>query len=213
MKKKIESHINNTVNNQQITYKHVAIEGLDGVGKTTAANILSKNIKWKFVEKPLCYLLDNKENIDSYLQIRDRVNLLTNDNILRAWFYGLGNIYTTKLVQDKNIITDRHIVSNYFWCGYDDTDKIFALLVELMGVPDYTIILQSSQEAIYNRLKERNHNDSDLHKIELYDIFYSKSIAFLEKYSMPYSIVDSTKLNKKEVADKIEEILRMKEIL
>ena len=37
---------------------HIAIEGLDGVGKTQTAKLLAKQYNFTFIEKPLHYLTD-----------------------------------------------------------------------------------------------------------------------------------------------------------
>ena len=39
---------------------HISVEGLDGVGKTTVCSLLSKEIDFEYIEKPLRYLFDNK---------------------------------------------------------------------------------------------------------------------------------------------------------
>ena len=40
---------------------HIAIEGMDGVGKTTAGKRLADQLHFKFVEKPLHYIFDSDE--------------------------------------------------------------------------------------------------------------------------------------------------------
>lgn len=37
--------------------RHISIEGMDGVGKTTLSNRIAEKLGYKFVEKPLHYLL------------------------------------------------------------------------------------------------------------------------------------------------------------
>lgn len=52
----------------------------------------------------------------------DRRSYINNQNNieLKALFYGLGNIYLSDKYRDIDIITDRHLVSNYFWNSSDD---------------------------------------------------------------------------------------------
>ena len=72
---------------------HIAIEGMDGVGKTTVANILAKKLNFTIVEKPLHLLFDQNDSFTNYIKYRDYVNLQVDNDPLRAWFYGLGNIF------------------------------------------------------------------------------------------------------------------------
>jgi len=37
---------------------HIAIEGMDGVGKTTVAKELARRLTFSFIEKPLHYLFE-----------------------------------------------------------------------------------------------------------------------------------------------------------
>ena len=58
---------------------HIAIEGMDGVGKTTAARNLAKILNFKLVEKPLHYMLDeNEDNYANYIRIRDYIDYYLN---------------------------------------------------------------------------------------------------------------------------------------
>jgi thymidylate kinase len=45
---------------------HIAIEGLDGVGKTSTAKLLADEIGFKFIEKPMHYLTD-VDGINNYI--------------------------------------------------------------------------------------------------------------------------------------------------
>ena len=38
-------------------------------------------------------------------------------------FYGIGLLYATRC-SDENIIYDRHFVSNYYWHGNEETQKL-----------------------------------------------------------------------------------------
>ena len=46
---------------------HIAIEGIDGVGKSTAAKNLAKRLDFTLVEKPLHFLFDEDGNEDNYI--------------------------------------------------------------------------------------------------------------------------------------------------
>ena len=58
---------------------HISIEGMDGVGKSTTCKLLAERLHYKFIEKPLHYLLDETEtSFEEYIKIRDRVNVNPN---------------------------------------------------------------------------------------------------------------------------------------
>ena len=145
---------------------HISIEGMDGVGKSTTCKLLADKLGYEFVEKPLHYLLDDKDDeISQYQKVAKRVN--SNQNrTFTAWYYGLNNIYLYEKFKDKNIVTDRHIVSNYCWSESKDNGDIYNLILKKIGKPKLTVILYAKPEVIMSRLKKRDINDSDLCKVE-----------------------------------------------
>ena len=123
---------------------HIAIEGMDGIGKTTAGTRLAEKLHFRFIEKPLHYLFDSDDDFTNYIRIRDYINRQSDNDALRAWFYGLGNIFLYHRFKGENVITDRHILSNYWWCGGKTTEPIFECIINLIGKPDYTFLLWAS---------------------------------------------------------------------
>ena len=172
---------------------HIAIEGMDGVGKTTTCKLLAERLGYKFIEKNLRFLFDENDSFDNYFRIRDKVNA-NPDRLFTSWFYGLGNIYLYTMFKDENIITDRHFLSNYAWSGTDDNTEVYDLLVKKLGFPDLTVILYADETAIFNRLRSRDENDSDLDKVKKAKEKYEKMVFFCEKYKMPYMVVDTSNL-------------------
>ena len=71
---------------------HIAIEGMDGAGKTSVAKLLAEKIGFKFVEKPLHYMLDEDGTLDNYMRISKDVNKQSEMSI-KTLFYGLGNVF------------------------------------------------------------------------------------------------------------------------
>ena len=186
--------------------KHIAIEGMDGVGKTTICKLLSKRLGYEFVTKPIHYLTDADENNwPNYIRARDIANKSDNRDF-SAWFYGLGNIYTYELFKDKNIITDRHIVSNYCWSGSPSNMDIYNLIIKKIGKPALTVILYAGEETIKNRLLSRNIKDKDLERVSKSEIVYEKMISFCELKHFNYVVIDTNKLTPEEIVDRILEV-------
>lgn len=95
----------------------IAIEGMDGVGKTTIALELAKRNNFKYIGNAIHTLFGiTKENSEYYKFFQDKedeIFLKSGNDILRAWLCSLGNIYTMTQKKYENIIIDRHILSNF----------------------------------------------------------------------------------------------------
>lgn len=182
---------------------HISIEGMDGVGKTTTCRLLSEKLGYKFIEKPLHYLFDDSENdISRYQRIARDVNANPNRDFT-SMFYGLGSIYMYGEFKDQNIITDRHLASNYAWSGTEDNIDVYDLLVRKLGAPRLTIILYSPSKTIIERLKDRNKKDKDIERVKHSENIYKRMIEFCKKYKFPYVLIDTSKLTVEEVVNQI----------
>ena len=186
--------------------KHISIEGMDGVGKTTICNLLAKATGYTFITKPLHYLTDGDgDNWPNYYRARDIANNSDNKDF-SAWFYGLGLIYSYEKFKDQNIITDRHIVSNYCWSGVPSNMDIFDLLIKKIGKPTLTVILYADEKTISSRLTKRDPMDSDLKRVHKTEQVYEKMISFCELKHFPYIVIDSSKLSPTEIVERILEV-------
>lgn len=186
---------------------HIAIEGIDGVGKSTIAKELAKKLNFIFIEKPLKYLFDQGGEDKNYIRIRNYVNKQTN-RLFTSWFYGLGNIFLYHYFKDKNIITDRHLVSNYCWSGTAESENVFNLLVEELGCPDFTFLIYASPEVVIERIKKRNLNDPDIKKTELIPKLYPKMEGFLIKHNMNYLFINTSNLDVNQIINIIIDTLK-----
>ncbi len=186
---------------------HISIEGMDGVGKSTICKELSKHLNYRFVEKPLHYLFSNPKDITLYQQISKRVNQ-NEDRTFTAWYYGLNNIYLYTLFSNENIITDRHIVSNYCWSGTADNEDIYDMILSKIGKPSLTVILYATPEVIRSRLIQRNPKDGDLKKVLQAEENYKKMLYFCEKKKLPFIQIDTSHLSKNQVVETILEKIK-----
>ena len=186
--------------------KHIAIEGIDGSGKTTVGKLLAQKLGFEFVTKPLHYLTDQDENNwPNYIRARDIANNIGNKNF-SAWFYGLGCFYTYIRFRDKNIVTDRHILSNYAWSGETANIDIFDLIVKKIGAPTLTVILYASEKELKNRLFKRDKDDHDIKKLPHLDTIVEKMVSFCELKHFPYIVINTDSLTPEEITNKIIEV-------
>lgn len=172
----------------------IAVEGMDGCGKSSVAKALAKKLKYEYCAFPnkSFFEMDNAQ----YKKLCRKVYNLE-DSYCKALFFGFGNIIATKNIKD-GVVIDRHLLSNYFWNGTNESEIIFEMLLKLIGSPDLTIILYAGNQERMNRIYQRNPNDLDLTDPEKMVFGYDKMISFASKYSLPFIIINTEKydLNK-----------------
>ena len=179
----------------------IAIEGMDGVGKTTIAKKLAENLNYIYIDKPLHYLLgtEQEKQSDKTFNIILRRMYDIDDPIIRSWMIGLGNLYSCRQFEGKNIVLDRHFVSNYFWNGAEESKPVFKSMIELIGKPDITILLYASPQTRRKRVYLRDKNDRDLSDSEIWVEGYDKMKKFLDDFDLPYIPINTENRNIEEV--------------
>ena len=186
---------------------HISIEGMDGVGKSTTCSLLSERIGYEFVEKPLHYLFDDDGGIERYQAIAKKVNS-SSDRDFTSMFYALGSVYMYGRFKDRNIVTDRHLASNYAWSGTDYNKDVYDLAVKKLGAPKLTVILYAPTDVIIQRLKMRNKDDKDIKRASESERIYARMIDFCKDYHFPYVVIDTSKMNPEQVVEAIMEELK-----
>ncbi len=182
----------------------VAIEGMDGVGKTTVAKSIEKDLEFTYVKDPLKELFEIED--EHLLRISEKLFTSASDKLI-SWYLALGDIYALEKYKNKNVVMDRHVLLNYFWNGNESTEKIFETEIDLFGKPDLTILLEASTETRMKRIKDRNINDPDLNKPTMKEYGYDKLKDFLDKYDYNYKIINTDNLSIEEVIDKAKQII------
>ena len=187
----------------------IVFEGIDGVGKTSLAQKLSHQLNYKFIETPLSELMFNNPQI--YAKVVDYIHSYL-PGFLRAWFYSFSNLYLSeKYCQEhstnqRNLITNRYVVSNFAYNSDNYTGNFFANLFQFLTKPDLTIYLTADLETIKQRISNRNKDDKDLLQVE-----YNKNVReplmlnFLKQNynAKQVAIINTTNLNLDEVYKKI----------
>ena len=197
----------------------IAIEGMDGVGKTTIAQELAKRNNYTYIGNAIHQLFGITDKDSSYYKMfqskEDEIFLRSGNDIIRAWLCSLGNIYTATQVKDKDIIVDRHILSNFQQNGTRENRKIYQTLIELIGIPDMSVILYASPEVRLERIYNRNKEDKDLRDKSIITDEYNRMIKFAEKFKMPYIVINTERKSIENIIQEIEEkvIKRNQEVL
>lgn len=185
----------------------IAIEGMDGVGKTEIAKYISEKYAFSYIYKPLNNFYNSTNSTDDMMKTAKKIYEV-DSSVLRAWYIGLGNVYTIQMNQGKNIVVDRHYVSNYYWNGDEQSDPVFETLINTCGKPDLTIILYASVEERMKRIMKRDSSDPDLKDPEKYDDGLEKMCYFVQKYNLPYKIINTENLSIEDVKSEVDISLR-----
>lgn len=174
----------------------IAIEGTDGVGKTTLAAALAEHLHFELTKTPIGHLFGIDEGQSR--EIFEHVVSYQNP-IFTAWFLELNDLFFLINSKNKNIIIDRHILLNVYWNYNETTKPIFDLSINYAGKPDLILYLTAKKETIIERLRSRDPDDSDLKTVEHIDFSGEKSIAFLEAYNYRYEVIPTDGLSCQEV--------------
>ena len=134
----------------------IAIEGLDGSGKTTIAHLLGTAVKCPVVEKPLRWLLQHEyeQELRSYNDVVHRVNALQ-DPVCRQWFYALGWLLVGKKYRNQLVVVDRYMVSGYSYNASGYFESIWQMVTDIVGPPFLTVLLEVNEHERKRRLEQR----------------------------------------------------------
>lgn len=186
----------------------IAIEGMDGVGKTIISKMLADKLDYQYIDKPFKFLFSKLNLSEADIKTLEWKLYETYDEALITLFYGMGLLYGTRCNSNKDIVYDRHFVSNYYWHGNEETDSLHAELINLCGKPDLTVLLTASVSTRIKRIYERNNQDLDLSNSAMYDDGTSKMLEFLQNNKFNYIVVDTEKLLPDEIVDIIMEYVK-----
>ena len=186
----------------------IAIEGMDGSGKTTVAKYISNYFNYKYITKPFDFLFKDFGFTESQIKDIEWCLYKTQDEALISLFYGMGLLYGTRVIKDEDVVYDRHFVSNYYWHGNEETELLHDLFINYSGKPDLTLLLRASTKTRMELIYKRDSHDRDLSNISMYDDGYDKMITFLENKKFNYEIIDT---DNKTIDEVIESCVNTKE--
>ena len=173
---------------------------MDGVGKSTIAKKIAKSLGYIYLDKPLKELFQTeKTNGEELLSIISNKIYDFDTEIIKAWFFGMGNIYSFLKYKNEDLVIDRHFASNYFWNGTSETNCIFKNMIDLIGVPDLTIVLYASVKTRIERIYSRNPKDYDLQDQEKHVDGYDKMLNFFNQFNVPYIFVNTENKTEEEI--------------
>lgn len=178
----------------------IAIEGLDGSGKSSISKYISKKYNFEYKNN----YLENMLNFDDSDFYRMKNKLDDNNNIARTMIFMSSLIYSFKNC-NRNTVFDRYILSEYYYDGSKETDSLFDYFMSLNMIPDLTIVLYASDDVRFKRIIKRDSNDPDLNKINNGNMLYKKMFNFIKKYNINSLIIDTDNLSIEQIITIIDE--------
>lgn len=184
----------------------VAIEGLDGSGKTTIAKMISEKLNFEYKSDYLEKML-NIDDVEFY-SIKKRINECENNNEVRALLFISALLFEFHGKSNQDICYDRNILSEYLFDGFEETEEYFNLIVKKGYVPDLTIVLYANIKLLEKRIKCRcdKRKDKDYEAILNSDIKYKKMLDFAQRNKIKIRIID---INNKSVDEVFEECKKL----
>ena len=174
----------------------IAIEGIDGSGKTTIAKALTEKLGAEY---------SSQKALSTHMGIEDQCYLeycnayrknVNGDPKSMFMLYGLS-CYLSGC--KTNVVCDRHLPTVHFWYGTEETFQIAEMIYAVSARPDMTFVLSVDRKRAKQRIKKKIDENvispqtalRDFEKAELADTFVDKVVPFLKHFSLPYEIIDT----------------------
>lgn len=182
----------------------IAVEGLDGSGKTTIARLLSKRIGCGFVEKPMRWLLQrgDEAGLGRYDEVVNRVNALESA-VARQWFYCLGWLLIAGRHHDSLVVVDRYVLSSLSYNYSESFDDICALALNFASPPLFTVLLAVSEGERLRRLGQRSADESEFADLGQDVSRFARMQAYLDRQNWPHIVVTTDSADPAQVVDAI----------
>ncbi len=173
---------------------NIAIEGMDGVGKSSVAELLAKSLGYEHFEQKII----DKLGMDKEFY-KEFVNYVRNSNNkkMSALFFTLRCMIDNSDSFDS--IVERSITSLAYYEKDNIDKKMLETILSLGVIPDLTFLLYAPPEERIKRIRKRNPYDEDLDNPEALVDGYDTMLEFLHSYNIPYVGIDTTELSLEDV--------------
>ncbi len=173
----------------------ITFEGVDGAGKTTLAEMVTRELKYK-------YLNAIPDLLNPILPEMSK----TKSPLVTFNFFSLCNSYRSfeikELLLNKGVIIDRYFFSTFSYHrlmlgdSVDEALKLYQKTESNFLLPDIIIFVTASKEVIHQRISKRENGENKKQwygdKISLsLDIVSSYQIT-LDKMQIPYFHIDTS---------------------
>lgn len=183
----------------------IALEGMDGSGKSTIAKMIAPSLGYKHYEQKMVdkYGMDKSFYNHFMKYVRN-----SNNKKLGTIFYTFRCMIDVDEEENDNSIVERSIISMYYFERNNLEEKDWDFLLSLGVIPDLTIILYANVEERIKRIMMRDPNDKDLTSSEALSDGYDVMLDFTRKYNIPYIGIDTSDKSIDEVKIIVENIIK-----
>ena len=181
--------------NHMTRYKHIAVDGPIGAGKTTLVRMLAEDVSATPVFEPL----DKNPFLADFYKDKKRNAFTTQLFFLLSRFRQQEGLKQLNMF-DKTIVCDYTFIKDQIFADInlntdekDLYDTVFNLLKERLPHPDLLIYLRADPNVMLNRIKKRGINyekNIDLDYLE--DLMSAYDDYFLSYNDGPLLVVDTT---------------------
>lgn len=205
-----------------LTHKFITIEGIEGVGKTTAMKV----IRDYFIQQNQSFILTREpggtelaEQIRKIL-LTPHVEEITSNTELLLMFacraQHIANVIIPALEADKWVISDRFVDASYAYQGGGrkmDIKKIETLDEWIVGKlqPYLTILLDAPPEVGLTRAKNRgSHDRIEQEEVDFFERVRDVYLKRAEKFSERFCVIDATQPVEKvqsQLKEKLDELM------
>lgn len=186
----------------------IAIEGIDGAGKTSISKLLSSKLNYEYSsqkELSIHMCIPDDQYLTYCHNYRNIVNLDADSMLM---LYSLSCFLSGR---KENVVCDRHLATVFFWYGNKTTLFVAETIYRLTKKPDITIILDVTVDTALTRIKKKLENNTinkfeaqrDFKKAKEANKFVQNVIPFLQHFNLPYAIIDANDKSVEEILDEV----------
>ena len=182
----------------------IAIEGLDGVGKTSTAKALAERLHGVYFSKAFHLMRDTSGVYDTFTSVAE----CGRSEASARSSYGVRSAFLYAKLSGIPVVTERYYCTNYASKPEQNTlDEIYWNM-DYFGRPDLTFLLYCDPETNYQRMYGRNPNDKDFWKLKEHKAFYERLLAAAQKLGLHYKFLDTTRLSLPQVVDALMDLVQ-----